>query len=115
MCLNAALVSAFVVGAAIRLWQYALNPSLWMDEAFLALNIAERGVAQLGQPLSYNQAAPVGFLLTGNRVFGLARKARSASDGGPVVAVASQPRWPPRAGFPRLSTSRLVYLRVLDA
>ncbi|MBI4621870.1 MAG: glycosyltransferase family 39 protein [Verrucomicrobia bacterium] len=66
---NAALVSAFVVGAAIRLWQYALNPSLWMDEAFLALNITERGFAQLAEPLAYNQAAPVGFLFAERAAF----------------------------------------------
>lgn len=68
---NAALGSAFAVGAGIRLWQYALNPSLWMDEAFLAVNITERSFVQLMQPLAHNQGAPVGFLFAERAAFEL--------------------------------------------
>jgi len=60
---HATLVATVVVGAAIRLWQYALDPSLWMDEALLSLNVVARDYTQLLEPLSFNQAAPLGFLV----------------------------------------------------
>lgn len=50
------------VGIALRLNEYLINRSLWLDEAFLALNIIERSFADLLLPLSYNQGAPLGFL-----------------------------------------------------
>jgi hypothetical protein len=52
------------VGVALRLAQYAFNRSLWVDESWLALNLIERPLSGLTKPLSFNQAAPVGFLLT---------------------------------------------------
>lgn len=56
--------SIISIGVALRLIQYFLNRSLWIDEAFLALNITERSLPELlFQPLAYNQAAPIGFLL----------------------------------------------------
>ncbi len=51
------------LGLLFRLAHYLANRSLWLDEAALALNILERGYPELLQPLSYNQAAPVLFLL----------------------------------------------------
>jgi 4-amino-4-deoxy-L-arabinose transferase-like glycosyltransferase len=54
------LIIAF--GIAVRLVQYLSNRSLWADEAVLALNIVNRSYSELGQPLDYDQAAPVGFL-----------------------------------------------------
>lgn len=51
------------VGVVLRLCQYLFNRSLWLDEAFLALNIIDRSLAGLVQPLDYSQAAPVGFLM----------------------------------------------------
>ncbi|MFE4104661.1 hypothetical protein [Almyronema epifaneia] len=52
-----------IVGGLLRLHQYLLDRSLWIDEAFLALNIIERSYSELLQPLAYNQAAPIGFLI----------------------------------------------------
>jgi 4-amino-4-deoxy-L-arabinose transferase-like glycosyltransferase len=56
----------FVVGFGIfiRLKEYLANRSIWLDEASLALNVIHKSFLQLiSQPLDYNQAAPVGFLL----------------------------------------------------
>jgi hypothetical protein len=51
-------------GAAFRLFHLTVvNRSLWLDECMLALNVAARGFAELLEPLDYNQAAPVLFLM----------------------------------------------------
>jgi hypothetical protein len=52
-----------LLGAGLRLWQYAAGASLWADEANLALNIVERPVGQLLGPLDYRQVAPPGWLV----------------------------------------------------
>ena len=51
------------LGAALRLWQYAADASLWADEADMALNLVARSPAELLAPLQYRQVAPVGWLL----------------------------------------------------
>lgn len=51
------------IGVTLRLVQYLYNRSLWLDESYLALNIIDRSFLELFQPLSYNQGAPVGFLI----------------------------------------------------
>lgn len=51
------------VGIFLRVVQYLLDRSLWIDEAFVALNIINRSYAELLQPLDYNQGAPFGFLV----------------------------------------------------
>jgi len=50
------------VGAALRLAQYLGRPSLRLDEARLALNVATRSWAGLLRPLDYDQTAPPIFL-----------------------------------------------------
>lgn len=52
-----------LVGLFLRAHLYLVNRSLWIDEAMLALNIVNRSLSELFQPLDYSQGAPVGFLL----------------------------------------------------
>ena len=62
--MKAALTAFVVVGAALRLWQYASDVSLWLDEIALAKGILDLGLPELlTDPLPYNQVAPKGFLL----------------------------------------------------
>jgi Dolichyl-phosphate-mannose-protein mannosyltransferase len=56
------LISAFTAGALFRLVPYFLSPSLWLDEARLALNIGAKSFAGLLGPLAYDQSAPPLFL-----------------------------------------------------
>jgi hypothetical protein len=49
-------------GILLRLQLYIFNRSFWADEGSLAFNIATKSLAQLTQPLDYQQGAPIGFL-----------------------------------------------------
>jgi uncharacterized membrane protein len=51
------------LGIVVRATQYFANRSLWLDEAFLALNIVQRSFTELWRPLSHDQVAPLGFLM----------------------------------------------------
>ena len=56
-------LAAVALGCLLRIVQYLLNRSLWMDEAYLSLNILHRSFAGLCRALDYHQGAPIGFLL----------------------------------------------------
>lgn len=56
------LTVALGVGIALRAPLYLANPSLLLDEARVALNVASRSFGGLAQPLDYDQTAPVLFL-----------------------------------------------------
>lgn len=50
-------------GLLLRGRQYMFNRSLWLDEAYLAVNFLDRDLGQLLlEPLANGQAAPLGFL-----------------------------------------------------
>lgn len=50
------------LGVVLRLRAYFFDRSLWLDEAYLALNIMARSFAMLMGPLDFSQVAPIGFL-----------------------------------------------------
>lgn len=59
-----ALPALILAGAALRLWQYAADSSLWVDEIALAKGILSLDLWGLvTRPLPYNQVSPVGFLI----------------------------------------------------
>lgn len=51
------------IGIILLMRQYLFNRSFWPDEAALALNILDKSYSELLQPLDFNVAAPLGFLL----------------------------------------------------
>jgi hypothetical protein len=50
------------LGIVLRVLAYLHNPSLWLDEAFLAQNLVQRDFAALTRPLDHAQVAPLLFL-----------------------------------------------------
>jgi hypothetical protein len=54
--------AAVLAGVLLRVLQYAVDRSLWLDEALLASSIVSRSFAELTAPLDYGQTAPLGFL-----------------------------------------------------
>ena len=61
---TALCAAALVIGLLLRIWQYLHAGSLWLDEAWVALNVVERSVwTLLTQPLMGEQGAPPGFLV----------------------------------------------------
>jgi hypothetical protein len=62
--LDRLLVLLVLGGCALRLFQYARSGSFWLDEAWLATNVASRPLGRLlTEPLDYGQAAPPAFLV----------------------------------------------------
>lgn len=57
------LVALVLLGAALRVWQWGAEGSLWLDEIAIARNVEARSIAELvTQPLAFDQVAPPGFL-----------------------------------------------------
>lgn len=55
-------VACFALGAAARLFRYALSFPIWGDEAFICLNFADRDFLGLTRELDRMQVAPLLFL-----------------------------------------------------
>lgn len=62
----AALISWGLVatGATAQLWHFFAGRSLWLDEAFVGLNIHYLSFSELAGQLDYSQVAPIGWLWT---------------------------------------------------
>ena len=63
MSWSEATIAVLCLGILLRFWIYAAGNALWLDEAMVFLNIQNRSFAGLGQPLDYNQMAPIGWLI----------------------------------------------------
>jgi hypothetical protein len=59
---TASLTLIICTGIFLRANGYLHNPSLWLDEAGLALNILDRNFLELAAPLDYTKASPLLFL-----------------------------------------------------
>jgi hypothetical protein len=56
------VVLFLIAGVILSLFQFLYNRSLWIDEAWLGLNIIHKNSFELLKPLDYNQVAPILFL-----------------------------------------------------
>ncbi|HEY4229659.1 MAG TPA: glycosyltransferase family 39 protein, partial [Thermoanaerobaculia bacterium] len=62
--LRLAMAAVLLAGAAVRLWEYLGNASLWIDELALSESILHRSLIDLLlRPLALGQSAPAGFLV----------------------------------------------------
>jgi hypothetical protein len=64
LCRRSVLWTLVAAGAALRIFQYACDTSLWFDELSIVRNLVQRSASRLLlEPLAYHQVAPVGFLV----------------------------------------------------
>lgn len=64
LCRRTFLWSLVVAGAALRIFQYASDTSLWFDELSIVRNLVHRSETRLlMEPLGDSQVAPVGFMV----------------------------------------------------
>ncbi len=75
---RATFAGLILVGVVVRLRQYLVGRSLWLDEAMLALNLVGRSFGGLVRPLDYDQGAPLGFLFAEKLVITLLGKSEYA-------------------------------------
>ena len=54
--------SLVLLAMALRTAEYAHNKAIWLDEAYVALNVLDRDYAGLLKPMEWGQAAPLAFL-----------------------------------------------------
>lgn len=52
----------FSVGILLRLWQYLVNRSLWLDESSVSYLILQRPLSDILTPLGHALSAPIGFV-----------------------------------------------------
>lgn len=55
-------LAVVVAGTALRVWGWAAGRPLWLDEEMIAMNLRDRGYAQLTGELADHQSAPLGWL-----------------------------------------------------
>jgi hypothetical protein len=67
---SATVYSLVALALVLRLAYYLIDPTLSTDEAQLALNLMHHSYSGLLEPLDFNQAAPIGFLVVQKLVIG---------------------------------------------
>ena len=60
----AVAATILLAAVAFRLERYFAGRSLWLDESLLAINLLDRPLSRLADPLDLSQGAPFGFLAT---------------------------------------------------
>jgi hypothetical protein len=63
------MLAILLLGAALRLWNYAGGRSLWYDETLMALDLVYLPLPSLFGELPFDQMAPLGWLLAERAVF----------------------------------------------
>jgi hypothetical protein len=72
LCRRQVLWAIVAMGAALRIFQYASDTSLWFDELSIVRNLVNRSASRLLlEPLGYDQVAPVGFMVGEKAVGGI--------------------------------------------
>jgi uncharacterized membrane protein len=57
-------IALLLIGAALRIGQYSISGSLWLDELAIARNVVDKPIRELlTGPLDHTQVAPPGFLV----------------------------------------------------
>jgi hypothetical protein len=99
---------AVALGLALRSYHYLRDPSMWHDEAALALNVIHKGFTGLLGPLVFAEAAPPLFLwvekavtlILGDGTFALRLVPYLASSAGLLLFVPVARRWLRPAAVP---------------
>ncbi len=55
-------LAAVLVGCALRLLRWVDDPGLWLDEAYLSINLIDKSLSDIFGTLQLHQSAPPGFL-----------------------------------------------------
>jgi hypothetical protein len=71
LCRRPFLWTLVAAGAALRIFQYISDTSLWYDELSIVRNLVQRSATRLlMEPLGYGQVAPVGFMVAEKAISG---------------------------------------------
>ncbi len=72
LCRRPFLWTLVAAGAALRIFQYTSDTSLWYDELSIVRNLVHRSATRLlMEPLGYDQVAPVGFMVAEKAISGV--------------------------------------------
>jgi hypothetical protein len=102
-----------VFGTGLRLWFWASARPLWLDEQMIALNIRDRGFAELTGALWLGQSAPLGWLWSERLIIAILGLGEASIRALPMafgVATLFAGWWIGRRWMSALGASALVFL-----